>query len=490
MHSKSNSDMAMESSSSSSSSVIPLYACMVGAATAMTTALHLSSAIDLQDRDSLLHSSLTGRRRRRRAHTRNNSSSLMNAATVACLFEDQETIVAVVERSSVLSSSETTAVDEPHDGHDHGPWYIKPRSSHWWDLFSKKIMREDPERFRRTFRVSVTTFGYICSLVKQDLAKHPPAGLRSIPGREMGVQKIVAVALRRLATGDSLVVIGDMFGIAESTASRVVWSFVKALCKKRQNHLRWPQGDDELIRVKKGFAAKHGLPQVCGAIDCSHIRLDLPRNEKALDWYDKDQNYSMVVQAIVDSEMRFLDVFAGLPGCLSDAQIYNKSSFQALVKSGQRLHGATKTVLGVKIGEYLLGDVAYAVTPQMVTPFSGTELAPIHDQFNFKHASLRMVVDSTFARLKGVWKILHRPMPNPSLQRLPNVILACCLLHNIMLEKADHIDDGVALVGHHDEGYRQQINCSPVDAQAKLVQQTLAQHVYHLEGAETSNWIQ
>jgi hypothetical protein len=101
-----------------------------------------------------------------------------------------------------------------------------------------------------------------------------------------------------------------------------------------------------------------------------------------------------------------------------------------------------------------------------------------------------MVVDSTFARLKGVWKILHRPMPNPSLQRLPNVILACCLLHNIMLEKADHIDDGVALVGHHDEGYRQQINCSPVDAQAKLVQQTLAQHVYHLEGAETSNWIQ
>jgi hypothetical protein len=59
-----------------------------------------------------------------------------------------------------------------------------------------------------------------------------------------------------------------------------------------------------------------------------------------------------------------------------------------------------------------------------------------------------------------------------------------------MLEKADHIDDGVALVGHHDEGYRQQINCSPVDAQAKLVQQILAQHVYHLEGAETSNWIQ
>ncbi|KAL4572478.1 hypothetical protein LXL04_019256 [Taraxacum kok-saghyz] len=59
-------------------------------------------------------------------------------------------------------------------------------------------------------------FVYICSLVREDLISRPPSGLINIEGRLRSVEKQVAIALRRLSSGESQVSVGTSFNIGQS----------------------------------------------------------------------------------------------------------------------------------------------------------------------------------------------------------------------------------------------------------------------------------
>lgn len=106
--------------------------------------------------------------------------------------------------------------------------------------------------------------------------------------------------------------------------------------------------------------------------------------------------------------------------------------------------------------EYIIGDEAYPLLPWLITPYPDdvSVVSSIQHAFNCKHLYTRVVVEFAFQRLKGAWRILHHTMWRPDLKKLPHLILCCCLLHNIMIDRGDDLEDGVALIGHHDENYR------------------------------------
>ena len=114
---------------------------------------------------------------------------------------------------------------------------MKPRTLHWWHQFFNMIMVNDPKRFKEMFRMSVPTFQYICLLVERDLQTNPPFGLDKLPNRKLEVTKQVAIAIRRLATRDSLLSIGELFGVGKSTITEVTTRFIKSLNLRGQHHL-------------------------------------------------------------------------------------------------------------------------------------------------------------------------------------------------------------------------------------------------------------
>ncbi|CAN6828699.1 unnamed protein product, partial [Brassica oleracea var. botrytis] len=120
------------------------------------------------------------------------------------------------------------------------------------------------DAFKYFFRASKTTFSYICSLVREDLISRPPSGLINIEGRLLSVEKQVAIALRRLASGDSQVSVGAAFGVGQSTVSQVTWRFIEALEERAKHHLRWPDSD-RIEEIKSKFEGVYGLPNCCGA---------------------------------------------------------------------------------------------------------------------------------------------------------------------------------------------------------------------------------
>ncbi|KAK3193731.1 hypothetical protein Dsin_025041 [Dipteronia sinensis] len=362
----------------------------------------------------------------------------------------------------------------------------KSGESDWWDSFWAKnssipgglIPSNEDEAFKYFFRVSKKTFEYICSLVREDLVSRPPSGLINIEGRLLSVEKQVAIALRRLASGESQVSVGIAFGVGQSTVSQVTWRFIEALEERAKHHLKWPDSS-RMEEIKSSFEALFGLPNSCGAIDATHIIMTLPAVQTSDDWCDQENNYSMLVQGIVDHEMRFIDIVTGWPGGMDVSRLLKFSGFFKLCEAGQRLNGNMRTLAaGVKLREYIVGGAGYPLLQWLITPYENHGLSASMSDFCAMHEAARSLAVKAFLQLKGGWRILNKVMWRPDKRKLPSVILVCCLLHNIIIDSGDQLHPDVALSGHHDSGYGEQF-CKQVDPMGKNLREKLDRHLQH-----------
>lgn len=345
---------------------------------------------------------------------------------------------------------------------------------------------DEDEGFKYFFRVSKKTFEYICSLVREDLISRPPSGLINIEGRLLSVEKQAAIALRRLASGESQVSVGASFGVGQSTVSQVTWRFIEALEERAKHHLSWPSST-RIEKIKSEFEVSFGLPNCCGAIDATHIVMTLPAVQTSDDWCDQENNFSMFLQGIVDNEMRFLDIVTGWPGGMTVSRLLKLSGFYRLCESGDRLNGSVRRLFeGDKnsIREYIVGGVGYPLLPWLITPYESDEntsnsSSSSMSDFNAIHEAARSVAVKAFSLLKGCWRILNKVMWRPDKRKLPSIILVCCLLHNIIIDCGDCFAPDIALSCHHDLGYAVGQRCKQVDSLGKILRANLAKHLQH-----------
>jgi hypothetical protein len=175
-----------------------------------------------------------------------------------------------------------------------------------------------------------------------------------------------------------------------------VWKTLKPV------HLSWPSNEEEMKKVIHGFNEKRGLPNCCGAIDCTHCLLDLPNSASATCWFDRDHNYSMIMQGVVNADGNFLDVTIGWPGSVNDIRVLRNSELYHKVRSGEWLTGPSELVGELKVPQYIVGDAGYPGLYWLVIPYPGDHLPDIKDMFNYYHSSTRIIVEMAFGRRKGI----------------------------------------------------------------------------------------
>lgn len=342
---------------------------------------------------------------------------------------------------------------------------------------------KNSKNFESVFKISRKTFNYICSLVSDDMMARP-SSVNDLKGKSLSLNDQVAVALRRLSSGESLSSIGESFQLNQSTVSQVTWRFVEAMEERGLRHLCWPLTEAEMEEIKSKFVKIRGLPNCCGAIDITHIMMTLPTMDSADDvWLDREKNCSMILQAVVDPDMRFRDIITGWPGSLSDDLVLRSSGFFKLSEEGKRLNGKKMELTqGLELREYIIGDAGFSLLPWLLTPYQGRGLSDFQSEFNKRHFATRVVAQRALARLKEMWRIIQGVMWKPDKHRLPRIILVCCILHNIVIDLEDEVQDEMPLSRHHDSGYQQQ-TCQSADKTAIIMREKLS---LYLSGKLTS----
>lgn len=351
--------------------------------------------------------------------------------------------------------------------------------SDWWYHFSKRITgplarSKDIEKFESVFKISRKTFNYICSLVEKDmLAKS--SGCADLNGKRLSSNDQVAIALRRLSSGDSLTTIGNSFRVNLSTVSHITWRFVEAMEGRGLCHLSWPSTEMEMEEIKSKFEKIRGLTNCCGAVDSTHILMTFPTvDPESSVWLDCEKKCSMVLQAIVDPDMRFRDIVTGWPGSVSDDHVLRSSAFFNLTEEGKKLNGGKKILPDeTMLREYIVGDTGFPLLPWLLTPYEGEGLSNVQVDFNKRVAATQMVAKRALSRLKEMWKIIGGVMQKPNKHKLPRIILVCCILHNIVIHLEDEVLDDMPLCLKHDSDYQDQ-TCKFVDDTAYAMREKLS----------------
>ena len=141
-----------------------------------------------------------------------------------------------------------------------------------------------------------------------------------------------------------------------------------------------------------------------------------------------------MLQALVDHQYRFLNVYVGWSGSVHDACILSnseKGESETLVSSH------IWTLGGVPVPVVILGDPAYPLLPWLLKPYQGVGLSD-KQKFNRRLSRACVVVEYAFRRLKGGWRSLLK-RKDMKLGYLCTAVTVCCILHNICCEV------------HHDE---------------------------------------
>ena len=204
-------------------------------------------------------------------------------------------------------------------------------------------------------------------------------------------------------------------------------------------YISFPTGEN-LKTVIQGFRSKWNIPQCAGSVDGTHIPITPPAMNHT-DYYYRKGWYSIIAQAVVDHNGLFRDLCIGWPGSVHDARVFANSALYNKVTNGDLLQGQEFTVRGGTIPIFLIGDSAYPLLEWLIKPFPfSSSLSRQHKNCNYRISRGRVVVEMAFGRLKVCWRRLYKKI-DMHINNVPNVVLACCILHNICEIHGDEFNE-------------------------------------------------
>lgn len=247
----------------------------------------------------------------------------------------------------------------------------------------------------------------------------------------MGSEKKMYLYLWYICNSITFRQLGNLFGVAKSSA----WTAVRRVChwliSIGHEFVKWPTGNI-LAETTTKFKNKKQIPGVIGAIDCSHIVIQAPCENKE-GYFNRKQQYSIVLQAVVDADKKFVDISCGEPGSLHDSRVLRRSRL---------FQKATENHIAVfPENTFIIGDSAYPSLSWLVPPYKDTgRLTDKQRKFNYIHSSTRMAVENAFGLLKTRFRRLLHFTEQKNIPAITNIVMSACILHNICIFFDDEID--------------------------------------------------
>ncbi|KAJ1148629.1 hypothetical protein NDU88_001457 [Pleurodeles waltl] len=272
-----------------------------------------------------------------------------------------------------------------------------------------------------TYRLDRDTIQELCAQLEPDLMS---------PIRQpTGIPPLVQLpsVLHFLASGSFQTTVAISSGMSQPMFSKVLSRVLSALLKHMQSYIVYPEVGD-LATVKADFYALGHIPNIIGSIDVSHVALVPPSRSEQV-YRNRKSYHSMNVQMVCLADQYISHVNAKFPGSVHDTYIMRNSSIPYVMGQLQR-HRV-----------WLLGDSGYPNLSLLLTPVRNPRTRA-EERYNEAHGRTRRVIERTFGLLKAR-SLMYSP------KKVCQIIVACCMLHNLALRrqvpflKEDDQDGGV-----------------------------------------------
>ena len=327
-------------------------------------------------------------------------------------------------------------------GIEDAKWYVKPRSTCWFDQYLFEIYT--PDMFYDILRMRRRTFDKLVHDLRPYIQGQPTHWRQPI-----SVEKKVVVTLFKLMHGVCIPLVADRAALGKSTVYGILRQVCCAVSKNFGHLIAWPAGR-RLARVTAAFQSKQQMPNCIGAIDGSHVYIAAPPNSiVAADHRNRNKTFSILLQAVVDTNCYFTSVNAGPPGSLHDSAHFRSTELYRRVEEGVMAgfhDDPMEWPAALPFPPYIVADRGYPLLSWCITPFKmgpmGNPLSHEEVWFNRKHSSTRMCVERGFGILKARFKEIGTKSAL-KLDFVPTVVHACCILHNILIASKDRTLDQI-----------------------------------------------
>uniref|UniRef100_A0A2N9J877 DDE Tnp4 domain-containing protein n=1 Tax=Fagus sylvatica TaxID=28930 RepID=A0A2N9J877_FAGSY len=265
-----------------------------------------------------------------------------------------------------------------------------PQQQCWFHRFLSATSSTDYDpRWSHFFHISKPTFSHLLSLLSTSLPSIPPS-------------YALAATLYRMAHGAPYKAVARRFGIVSSEACRAFYTVCKAVNEKLGDLFVFRADID---RIVVGFGA------------------------------------------LVDSEARFLDVFAGWPSMMKPETILHQTKlYLGVEESRELLNGPMYDLTdGNSVPQYILGESCFPLLPWLLTPYiranEEDSFGSSEREFNSVHGRAMGLVGTAFGRLGARWQLLSKRWKEESIEFMPFVIVTGCLLHNFLIKYNEPMPD-------------------------------------------------
>ena len=285
--------------------------------------------------------------------------------------------------------------------------------------------------FRRRFRMNRTLFLRILFMVENYdpyfVQKKNAVGIMGLSS----LQKMTA-AIRMLAYGVAADAVDDYVRIGESTAIESLKRFVRAVVAIFSNeYLRSPNNDD--IARLLAMGTNRGFPGMLGSIDCMHWkRKNCPTAWKGM-YSGHVHEPTIILEAVASYDLWIWHAFFGLPGSHNDINVLERSSVFALLSEGR----APPANFSVNGNDYTMGYyLADGIYPKWATFVKTIPSPKGNKQIHFAKSqeSARKDVERAFGVLQARFAIVRGPARLWKLEVLKDIMKACIILHNMIVE--------------------------------------------------------
>jgi hypothetical protein len=288
--------------------------------------------------------------------------------------------------------------------------------------------------FERRFRMPRTVFDRIReTIIGKGLFQEKTVNLSG----EKGIHPLVRLTacIRRLAYGDSADRDDENLEMAESTINKSLKQFNKLMIQEfGAQYLNCCPSAEEIDRVTT-INAGRGFPGMFASWDCKHFSWKNCPVPLAGQYKGKENDKTLVLEAIADADLYIWYHFFGEPGSLNDINILQKSTIVGSILNGSFDLKVTPYTINNTTRDwlYFLVDGIYPKYSIFINTFQH----PTDEKekyFAKCQEACRKDIERAFGVLVQQFQILQRPIKNWFWVEIVDTMDCCIILHNMIVE--------------------------------------------------------